>query len=367
MDLATAVAEKSHLSEALAIIFSAKASGILRVISSSVNGRLAIDSGEILGAVNTYTGTTGDGALHEFMESGVAVFQFIETDVPSDLRQSLSVDTGSYVYELGQRRPEDGELDSGSEAFQEEDPTFDASSQGKSSLNEEQAKLLGLYARLNNEADRRAFLQSNMEFSDMMDGKGLNEQQRRELQRATYGGDQASMQAFLDFQKELLGDTQAALSPKQMQMLQEVYSQLSDEDAREAFLKENTAMTDDRPVSRGTGVTGLRGEAVAEPPKYDDFIPELSDLGPEGHSDLGTEGRPRPAKRLSLEEMEAIEREEMSRSGAHYFSIDEEQKKEVPAEEPPEKPAMKIPLPLILVGAVFVLLVIALLVLSPRP
>lgn len=49
MDLATAVAEKSHLSEALSIIFGAKASGILRVISSSVNGRLAIDNGEILG------------------------------------------------------------------------------------------------------------------------------------------------------------------------------------------------------------------------------------------------------------------------------------------------------------------------------
>lgn len=349
MDLATAVAEKSHLSEALAIIFGAKASGILRVISSTVNGRLAIDNGEILGAINTYTGNTGDGALHEFMESGVAVFQFIETDVPSDLRQSLSVDTGSYVYELERAKEESLFLhEEESKVFQESDPNFDKSGPTKSSLNEEQQKLLGLYARLNNEADRRAFLQSNNEFSDMMDGKGLNELQRTELQRATYGGDQASMQAFIDFQQELLGPSNAALTAQQRQMLQDVYAQLSDQDAREAFLKENTAMTDDRPVTRGGGVT--HPKEVKSAPKYDDFIPELSNLGPEKTG-------ARPAKRLSLEEMEAIEREEMSRSGAHYFSLEEEAKKVTVPED--DDKGKKIPVPVMIAGALCLILLIA--------
>lgn len=349
MDLSAAVAEKSHLSEALSIIFGAKASGILRVISSSVNGRLAIDNGEILGAINTYTGNTGDGALHEFMESGVAVFQFIETDVPSDLRQSLSVDTGSYVYELERAKEESLFLhEEESKVFQESDPNFDKSGPTKSSLNEEQQKLLGLYARLNNEADRRAFLQSNNEFSDMMDGKGLNEQQRQELARATYDGDQASMQAFIDFQQELLGPSNAALTPQQRQMLQEVYAQLSDQDAREAFLKENAAMTDDRPVTRSGGITHPKDQ-VKSAPKYDDFIPELSNLGPESTSS-------RPAKRLSLEEMEAIEREEMSRSGAHYFSVEEEEKK---ATVPDDDKGKKIPVPAMIAGALCLILLIA--------
>jgi hypothetical protein len=350
MDLATAVAEKSHLSEALSIIFGAKASGILRVISSSVNGRLAIDNGEILGAINTYTGNTGDGALHEFMESGVAVFQFIETDVPSDLRQSLSVDTGSYVYELERAKEESLFLqEEESKVFQESDPNFDKSGPTKSSLNEEQQKLLGLYARLNNEADRRAFLQSNNEFSDMMDGKGLNEQQRTELTRATYGGDQASMQAFIDFQQELLGPSNAALTAQQRQMLQDVYAQLSDQDAREAFLKENTAMTDDRPVTRGGGVTHPRDQ-VKSVPKYDEFIPELSNLGPESSS-------ARPAKRLSLEEMEAIEREEMSRSGAHYFSVEEKSNQKVAAAD--DDKGKSISLPVMIAGALCLILLIA--------
>jgi hypothetical protein len=355
MDLSAAVAEKSHLSDALSIIFGARASGVLRVISSSVNGRLAIDNGEILGAVNTYTGATGDSALHEFREAGVAVFQFIETDVPSDLRQSLSVDTGSYVYELEQRQ-EESLFSQQNSNFQESDPEFVRS--GPTSLNEEQQKLLGLYARLNNEADRRAFLQSNSEFSDMMDGKGLNDQQRVELRRATYGGDQASMQAFIEFQEELLGDGRASLSPQQTQMLQEVYAQLTDEDSREAFLKENIAMTDDRPVTRGGGITHIE-KTAKQAPKYDDFIPELSNVAPEQPA------VPRPIKRRSLEEMEAIERDELTRSGANYFSLSEEPA--APEEEAEKPQGLKIPVPLLIAGAVFVLLVVALLALSPRP
>lgn len=368
MELATAVAEKSDLSEALSIIFGAKASGILRVISSTVNGRLAIDGGEILGAINTFTGSTGDGALQEFMNSGVAVFQFIETDVPADLRQSLSVDTGSYVYELGQRKPDDAQIEKSAVEFQQQDPSFTEGKQEKSSLSSEQQKLLGLYARLNNEADRRAFLQSNTEFSDMMDGKGLNELQRRELGRATYGGDQASMQAFVDFQAQLLGDAQAALSPQQVQMLQDVYDQLSDEDARESFLKTNLQMNDDAPVGRGSGVTQqLRHETAKQAPKYDEFIPELQNLGPQPHGSRATSDgeREKPAmRRRSLEEMEAIEREELSRSGAHYFAVEE------PAKAPevvPEKPQMKLPMPVIIAGALVVLAIIALMLLSPRP
>jgi thioredoxin-like negative regulator of GroEL len=325
-----ALSEQSYLDDALRVLRTANASGVLRIVATSVNGRIGLSGGKPCAAHNSTTGSAGDDALREMRNAGVAVFHFAAMGLPSDLSEfaiserfaehleQMAVDARiSKFDELFQNfmealPEEDQQLlnsyrqlhkEEERQAFLAENPRF-VRHGGK---DEQKLKVVRLYSQLNNEMDKRAFLKSNPDFYEtMIAASALSYDQRRELARAQFAVADGDAE-FVNFCKELFGNTYPDLNKAQAMMLKGTYLRLATEQNRRNFLSTNPVLDDNAPV--------MRGEEVLPYVRIHESTPHAEELSDAERLaalklqavDFTGDPPPRPAPYLRLRDMQPMD------------------------------------------------------------
>ncbi|MGH7193230.1 MAG: hypothetical protein ACREJM_06800 [Candidatus Saccharimonadales bacterium] len=77
-----AMSRQSYLYDALRVLRMAEATGVLRVLSGRINGRIALRRGKPCAAHNSLTGSAGDLAVREMCDAQAGVFHFSPAGLP---------------------------------------------------------------------------------------------------------------------------------------------------------------------------------------------------------------------------------------------------------------------------------------------